>query len=108
MESLSERALLFADDARLNYLEEARAELTGQSRRKWALLLAALVIGAAVALIVMAISVRRAVETDSGTDADTAAAAPALASTSGTRRWERWAGNARAGLSTVWRSPARS
>ena len=81
MASLTDRALVRADDIRLDVVEEARKELSGQSRRKWALVLIAFTLGAAVAVMVIAVVIaRRNAETISGVDEETEVAASGLAS----------------------------
>ena len=61
MDSLAERTILLADDVRLDFLEEARNELVGKSRRKWALILIAFVLGAAAMAVGVAFILRRRV-----------------------------------------------
>ena len=52
---------MLADDVRLDFLEEARNELVGKSRRKWALILIAFVLGAAAMAVGVAFILRRRV-----------------------------------------------
>jgi hypothetical protein len=47
-------------------MEEAVEELTGRSRRRWALLLVAFVVGLAVAVVMIRLGKRRAAETADG------------------------------------------
>jgi len=56
-------------------LEEAVEELTGRSKRKWAVVLIAFVLGGVVAVVVIKSRKRRAAETVGGPDADTVATA---------------------------------
>jgi len=56
-------------------LEEAVEELTGRSKRKWAVVLIAFVLGGVVAVVVIKSRKRRAAETGSGPDAVTVATA---------------------------------
>ena len=85
MESLTERAVLIADGMRVDFLEEARDELTGQSRRKWALLIVAFVLGAAAVLAAIVFDVRRSanVNISEATDENSAATSPDPAPTGG-------------------------
>ena len=75
MESLAERTVLLTDDIRLDFLEGAREELTNRSRRKWALIAVALVLGATAAAVAIALILRRAATTSDASD-DGAAEAP--------------------------------
>jgi hypothetical protein len=109
MASLSDRAFLLAEQVRSNVTEEAFEELTGESGRSWGLIVAAFIMGAVVAAMLLVIGFRRITETRSVSGTDTVAeptpgGAPAVPA----RRWERWSGNARAGLSTGLRLRARS
>lgn len=105
MESLTERVVVLADDVRLDFLEEAREELAGRSRRKWALIAIAFVVGAAATAVGIAFILRGATTPSEASD-DGAAPPPTFAPTSESRPWQRWAGNARAGLSTAWTRPS--
>jgi hypothetical protein len=107
MASLSDRAFQYADGIRSNVTEEAFQELTGESERGWGLIVVAFVLGAVVAAMLLVFGFRRITgpRSDPGTDtpAETTPA-PAVP----TRWWERWGGNARAGLSTGLRLRVRS
>jgi hypothetical protein len=106
MSSLTERAVLLADDVRLDFLEEAREELAGRSRRKWALIAIAFVAGGAATAVGIAFILRRATNPHETSDDGAAAEPSMLARTSESRPWQRLAGNARAGLSTAWNRPS--
>ena len=107
MASLTDRALVFANDVSVNAVTEVGKELTGQTRRKWILVVAAFVLGAAVVAAVAA--VRRLEAADrSGSAVDIESEGSGLPRPGETQWWHRWAGNAHAGLSTAWRVPARS
>jgi hypothetical protein len=107
MPSLTERAVIVADDIGLKVIDEARQELTGRTTRKWAVAVLAFVVGAAVVLIAIGFRKLETAETMGGSEEDSATASdPAL--TGETRWWRRRAANARAGLSAAWRFPARS
>jgi len=54
-------------------VQEAADELTGRSKRKWALVLVAFVLGGVIAVVVIRSRKRRAAETVIGLDADPAA-----------------------------------
>jgi hypothetical protein len=102
MASLSDRAFLYADKVRSNVTEEAFEELTGESERNWGLIVAAFVIGAVVAGALLVIGFRRITEirSDSGTNTLAEPSLGVVPAAVQTRWWERWGGNARAGLST--------
>ena len=68
MSSLTDRAVLLADDVRLDFLEEAREELAGRSRRKWALVAIAFVVGAAATAVGIAFMLRGATSQDETPD----------------------------------------
>ena len=104
-ESLTERAVLLADDVRLDFLEEAREELAGRTPRRWALIAIAFVAGAAATAAGIAFILRRATKPSEAPE-NGAAESPTPAPTSQSRSWQRWAGNARAGLSTAWNRPS--
>jgi len=107
MASLSDRAFQYADELRSNVTEEAFQELTGASERNWGLIVAAFVLGAVVAAMLLVFGFRRI----TGTRSDSGTATPAESTpppTVPTQWWERWGGNARAGLSTGLRLRVRS
>jgi hypothetical protein len=63
MAAIPDDLLIFADDARMHFVEEVREELTGESSANWALLLTAFVLGAIVATMIVALRLRKATET---------------------------------------------
>ena len=62
MESLAERAVLLADDMRVDFFDEARKSSAVGPDKRWALVVAAFVLGAVVAMIAIAFNLRRATE----------------------------------------------
>ena len=60
------------DHAGSNLVKEASDELFGRSKRSWALIVVAFILGGVVALAVIYSAKRKAAETDGGPDADTA------------------------------------
>ena len=103
--SLTERVGLLADNARLDFLEEAREELASRSRRKWALVAIAFVLGATASAVAIAFILQRAADPTEAPD-EGVPEGTSLGSPSASRPWQRWAGNARAGLSTAWNRPS--
>jgi hypothetical protein len=108
MTSLGDRAFVLADEIRSNVTEEAFQELTGESERNWGLIVAAFVIGAAVAAMLLVFGFRRITETRGDADIHSQAEPTSeVAPNVPTRPWEHWVGNARAGLSAGFRPRGR-
>jgi hypothetical protein len=83
LEDLTERVVLLGGDVRVDLLEDAREKLTGRSRRKWALIMIAFLVGAGFATVAIERIFHRVTETNERSDE--VAAAPSLSATSESR-----------------------